>query len=86
MATAKRIEGVPVPVLPPDTIELTLTLEEAATLRDVCNYIGGDPTKSRRRYFNGIATALYSASVFFQTVHDLEKNCDGLWFKNTEEK
>lgn len=47
------------------TKEITLVMDEdvAETLLRVCMRVGGDPSKSRRKYMDEIATALYSAGV-----------------------
>lgn len=50
-------------VVEPEVVTLTLSPEEATALRDVCRRIGGDPLKSRRRYFDAIGRALSRAGV-----------------------
>ncbi len=79
MATAWRNPGIPVP----DTITLTLTVQEAAALKQVCNSIGGSPNDSARMYFDKINTALITTSVY-EATHDMLNGQNTIFFIDQE--
>lgn len=54
---AKPVEYVEIP----DGVELSLTKAEAQTLADILDFVGGDPTLSRRRYSDAIKNVLSAA-------------------------
>lgn len=56
MAKAERTESAV-------NITLVLTMEEAVTLCSLMDYIGGSPTKTKRRTTDDIKTALEGANV-----------------------
>lgn len=54
MAKAKRLT----PKAPKHIVRLDLTVKEAETLRSILHSVGGQPTKSRRKYADRIESAL----------------------------
>lgn len=61
---SKLHDGAPLP----KTIKLELTCDEARFLRDVMCRIGGDPTTSRRKFADVIASALDGVGYKMLTV------------------
>ncbi len=59
MATGIRIS----PTAIPDKIELTMSLLEAQTLKQLFQYVGGDPNTSARKHTDALNTALIAAKV-----------------------
>lgn len=59
MATASRQQPDP----RPDVIVLTISLQEARTLKQLFQYIGGDPNKSARLHTDSMNRALIMAQV-----------------------
>jgi hypothetical protein len=45
------------------TVKLTVSEEEAQTLRDILANVGGDPKKSQRKHANNISNALDDAGL-----------------------
>lgn len=71
MAKAKLIP--PVPVTP--NVQLELTPEEAQTLLDITRNIGGNPTETRRKHSDSIASALRSVGYTSNSrPYDIESN------------
>ena len=48
---------------PPSSVTLELTIDEAMTLRRLCDRIAGDPMSSRRVHTNSIAKALDQINI-----------------------
>ena len=67
MAFAVRISPKPVS----DTIQLTLTIQEARTLKQMFGYIGGDPGASPRKHTDDISSALSAAGIYSANHHFL---------------
>jgi hypothetical protein len=47
----------------PETITLTLSMEEASALKAVCQRVGGDPYATPRKHFDSILDELRSVGV-----------------------
>ena len=63
MATA-TVEKKQVPVMTEQTaVTLSLSVEEARTLRTIFNLVGGDPDKSRRKHCDDMEEALRQARI-----------------------
>lgn len=52
-------------------VVLELTMDEARTLRDICDCIGGDPRRSRRGQMDAIKDGLEAAGVGYQCTTDM---------------
>lgn len=60
-------------VVEENVVELTLTPQEAETIRAVLGYVGGCPDSSRRKHVVSIDSALYEAGVDYNST-DVEPN------------
>jgi hypothetical protein len=61
-------------------VKLTLTREEAETLRAVCHRIAGDPQLSRRKHMDSINSALRNAGIESDTT-DISRQREGIYFQ-----
>lgn len=90
MAEATRTirDKVITTIVPETVIMLTLTGEEAATLRWITQSIGGDPTFSRRAHADNIGRALLDAGLTWVEGDEpgmaLEVGRCALYFRKTE--
>lgn len=75
MATAKKVE-IPQPRF---TVELTLSQEEAETLRSIHARIGGDPECSRRKHMTAINKALSEIKV----SSNWDDTTGSVWFNDS---
>lgn len=62
-----------------ESVMMTLTSEEANTLRDILANIGGCPDSSRRKYAEAIAEALDGAGITGTQRRDL-RNGSSIYF------
>jgi hypothetical protein len=62
------------------SITLELDEDEAQTLRDVCDMIGGIPDLSRRRFMQSIGDALDSAGVVNSEKEDVSPAHSSIYF------
>lgn len=58
---------------------LDLDEDEAQTLRDVCDMIGGLPS-SRRKYMDSIKQALSSAGIYSTDSEDVDCSSNKIYF------
>lgn len=66
MATANLNEAITrteTVVVVPETVTLTLTMNEAQTIADIFAKVGGSPDGSRRGYVEAVSDALLDAGV-----------------------
>ena len=77
-----------VPIITKETrYIMDLDFQEVLFLRDVCDCIGGDPSKSRRAISDKLVKALQSAGVrgvSFGEKKDIVRD-GSIYFKNTED-
>ena len=66
-ALAVRIKVDPINIKQPDRIRLEMSIQEARTLKQVCNLIGGDPMQSARMHMDAINEGLVKANI--STAH-----------------
>ena len=52
-------------------VTLTMSEDEAQTLRDIFGMVGGDPDNSRRRNSDSMHEALLSAGIRRRPYHDM---------------
>lgn len=88
MAKAKRIKADPVPT-PPDQIQLTLSIEEARTLRVLTGIVSGRGENTATEYVDSIYYALGGAGVqappSYEVLHTKDSDAHGygvVEFKN----
>ncbi len=62
-ALAVRIHQEPKKIDQPDRIRLEMSIEEARTLKQVCNLIGGDPLHSARRHMDALNRGLIQSAI-----------------------
>jgi hypothetical protein len=74
MAKAKHTEIET--VVKVDAVQLTLSHEEARTLRDILVQVSGCPEHSRRKHADNIKEALESVGFFFRKLPDMNGNID----------
>jgi hypothetical protein len=71
-------------VVEEDVVVLTLSKDEAETLRMICYTTGGHEKKSRRKYIDSIGKALEAAGI--SLLPDYGKNFSNrLWFRTVQE-
>lgn len=76
MAKAKAVTNI-------THVELSLSLQEAQTLLDICYRIGGSPVVSRRRHAESIMKALIEdAGLSGRGCDDIEPFAKSIWFKD----
>lgn len=63
-----------------ESVKLTLSGEEAQTLRDILEHIGGCPDTSRRRFMDSIKRALSSERVYASCEEDIRES-SAIYFK-----
>lgn len=75
MATAKKVEITPIAPPPPFNVELTLSQEEATSLRTVCAAIGGGSVRRKHteQIYNllgelGVETKPLELSILYQEL------------------
>jgi hypothetical protein len=71
------------PPVPPAEYQLTLTHDEAVTLRTIFNRIGGPPGTSRRRHVEDMNNALSDAGVTVDgaSVSQTEAHVNCIYFR-----
>lgn len=76
MANAKKI------IMETEGVVLELSLREAEVLVDVCQFIGGVPTDSRRGLIDAISAALRSAGIKYShsRLADVSQEFRSIWF------
>lgn len=84
ITSIERIETRLVPVTDRHVV-LTLSEDEAATLRAVCECIGGDMRKSRRRDMDAIGTSLSSAGIKSPLRYDSPLRSGSIHFRDDAE-
>ena len=57
-----------------ETVTLIMSRDEADTLRDACEHIGGRRELSRRRYFEAIADALDKVGITSTGYNDINES------------
>ena len=76
-----KVEVTRAPVLTPiEKVVLTMSLDEANTLRTILRFIGGDLRCSRRRHATALADALDVSGLEYDTS-DVESNRRAIYFK-----
>ena len=84
MATARKTEVDEVVTIKVDSVELTLTTEEAGVLYFVLRHVGGRPAYTPRGHINSIIDALENAGVNPAKARTL-KSDDALYFAEQSE-
>lgn len=79
-ANVQRIEVEPArPAVYREEVTLTLSKDEAETLRALLDHVGGSHSRSRRKHTSAISGALSRAGVILP-YYELHENQRSIWF------